>query len=457
MIRSVSKSLVYLCIGLVGMATFSCARAEDNLKTISNPGGGEIIYGPMGAQPSVQAAMGYMLRQIHGHYGDRPQVGRLFQDRSGQALAAFFNVTAKNNGGKRIAGLVMVSVPRDGQPSSAVITDDAQRFPKTVNPMLQRLNAEWNANSGPSKASSGTAAPAAAAAASLHQVNFPDGSGSVGLPSGWQMTAAHGGAFEAHGPNGEKLVFGVYTPAIDPTNPQVRQRLNMETQGGRMPLPGMYVAVPYSMDPGKAYISVANQLAQKQRRQPPTINITKVTQNPSQGRASIYVIQADLDAHDGKGFVAMTAEVVRVPPYDAQGNWSMTAYQANVPKPLVAQESGTIAAIFRSYNVNQQVVVGQIQQSIKLNTENTNAVMARTKASQEAFDDKLAHDRANQDMRDKSNQAFANILLDQTVVQDTEHNARGTISNDYADALVKANPNRFQYVPTQDYLKGIDY
>ncbi|MGA3328162.1 MAG: hypothetical protein ABSF45_27235 [Terriglobia bacterium] len=43
------------------------------------------------------------------------------------------------------------------------------------------------------------------------------------------------------------------------------------------------------------------------------------------------------------------------------------------------------------------------------------------------------------------------------MIQDTEHNARGTISNDYADALVKANPNRFQYVPTQDYLKGIDY
>ena len=107
--------------------------------------------------------------------------------------------------------------------------------------------------------------------------------------------------------------------------------------------------------------------------------------------------------------------------------------------------------------MNQQVVVGQIQQSIKLNTENTNNALARAKASQAAFDDKLAHDRANQDSRDRTNQGFANILLDQTVVQDTEHNARGTVSNDYADALVKANPNRFQYVPTQDYLKGIDY
>ena len=65
--------------------------------------------------------------------------------------------------------------------------------------------------------------------------------------------------------------------------------------------------------------------------------------------------------------------------------------------------------------------------------------------------------RDDADAWDKSNQAFANIILDQTVLQDTEHNARGTISNDYADSLVKSNPNRFQYVPTQDYLKGIDY
>jgi len=456
MIRIATRLLTYLFIGMFGVATFPLARAEDALKTINNPGGGQIIYGPMETQSSVQVAMGFMLRQIHGHYGDRPQVGRLFQDRSGESLAAFFNLTARNSGGQRISGLVMVSVPRGGQARAAVITDDVSRFPKTVNPMLQRLNAEWNASPASSKAPAGGPGPSGAAEP-LHQVNFPDGSGSVGLPAGWQMTAAHGGAFEAHGPNGERLVFGIYTPAMDPTNPQARYMLNTETQGGRLPLPGMYVAVPYSMDPGEAYKSVAAQIAQKQRRQPPSINITKVTQVPSQGRASIYVIQADLDTHDGKGFVALTSEVVRVPPFDAQGNWSMTAYQASVPKPLVEKEGATIEAIFRSYNVNQGVVVGQIQQQIKLNTENTNAALARTRASQAAFDDKLAHDRAHQDMRDKSNQAFANILLDQTVVQDTEHNARGTISNDYADALVKANPNRFQYVPTQDYLKGIDY
>ena len=155
MIRSVTRSLAYLCMGLVGVAAFSPACAKDALKVITNPGGGQISYGPIGPQPSVPAAMGEMLRHIHAQYGDRPQVGRFFQDRSGQALAAFFNVTAKNSGGQRIAGLVMVSVPQGGQASAAVISDDAQRFPQTVNFLLQRLSAEWNSNPAPSRAPAG--------------------------------------------------------------------------------------------------------------------------------------------------------------------------------------------------------------------------------------------------------------------------------------------------------------
>jgi len=456
MIRSATRLLVYLFIGTVGMATFSLARAEDALKTINNPGGGQIMYGPMGAQLSVQAAMGYMLRQIHGRYGDRPQVGRLFQDLSGQSLAAFFSVTAKNSGGQRIAGLVMVSVPRGGQPSAAVLTDDAQRFPQTVNPMLQHLSAEWNSSPGPSKAPGG--APASAGvAASLQQVNFSDNSGSVGLPSGWQLTAGHMGAMEAQGPTGEKLLFGIYIPVMDPTNPQARPMINMLTQGGRVPLPGLYVAIPYGTDPGRSFISAAAQLAQKQRCPAPTINITKVTDGPAQGRGVDKILQADLDAHDGKGLMALSVQLYIVPPIDASGNWGMAVYQASVPKPLFEQETPTLVAIAKSYKVNNQVVQGEVQQQIKMSNEFTSSVLARARSSQAAFDQKLAHDRANEDARDKSFQAFDNVLLDQSVVQDTYRNARGTISTDYADALVKSNPDRFQYVPTQDYLKGIDY
>jgi len=456
MIHRAARLFAYLCIGWVGLATFSLAGAASALKTISNPSGGQITYGPMKPQPSVQAAMGEMLRQIHGRYGDRPQVGRLVQDRTGQALAAFFNVTDKNSGGQRVSGLVMVTVVRSGEARAAVISDDAQRFPQTVNSMLQRLSAEWNSNPESSKHSPGGPARDGVAA-QLHPVAFPDNSGSISLPSGWQLPSARMGAMEADGPNGEKLLFGIYIPVIEPTNPQARYMMNMETQGGRVPLPGLYVAIPYGTDPGRAYISGAAQLAQKQGRPAPTINITKVADGPAQGRLITKIIQADMDAHDGKGVMALSVQLQIVPPYDASGSWGMSVYQASVPKALFAQETPTLVAIAKTYKVNNQVVDSEVRQQIALDNEFTQSVLARARASEAAFDQKLAQDRANEDARDKSFQAFDNVILGQSVVRDTERDTHRTISNDYADALVRSHPDRFEYVPTQDYLKGIDY
>jgi hypothetical protein len=42
-------------------------------------------------------------------------------------------------------------------------------------------------------------------------------------------------------------------------------------------------------------------------------------------------------------------------------------------------------------------------------------------------------------------------------LQDSEQNARGAVPNSLADALIKANPDRFQAVPTENFLKGTDF
>ncbi len=454
MIPDAARSLVFLCIVWAGMATVFPARGEDAMKTINNPGGGQILYGPIDPQPSVQAAMGAMLRQVHAHYGERPQVGKFFQDHNGQSLAAFFNVTDLKAGGQHISGMIIVAVPPGGPPSAAILTDTAQRFPQTINPMLQRLSAEWNADPGSSKAPAGGPA---GAAEPLTEVNFPDGSGSVGLPSAWQLAFAHMGAMEAHGPNGEILIFGLYVPVMDPNYPQTRYMMNMETQGGRVPLPGLWVAIPYTTDVGRALISLTAQLAQKQNRPAPTNNITKITDGPSQRPVIVKIIEADADNHDGKGLMALSLQLQILPPFDGTGNWGITVYQASVPKPLFERETPTLLAIVKTYKVNTQVVQNEVQQQIQVTNAYTQSVLERSRASQAAFDQKLAHDRANQEARDRSFQAFDNIIVGQSVVLDSWHNAHGTISNDYAEALVKAHPERFQYVPTEDFVKGIDY
>jgi hypothetical protein len=58
---------------------------------------------------------------------------------------------------------------------------------------------------------------------------------------------------------------------------------------------------------------------------------------------------------------------------------------------------------------------------------------------------------------DRFSKSFQNYQLDQTELQDNNLNARGAVPNSLADALVKANPDRYQIVPTQDFLKGSDF
>jgi hypothetical protein len=61
------------------------------------------------------------------------------------------------------------------------------------------------------------------------------------------------------------------------------------------------------------------------------------------------------------------------------------------------------------------------------------------------------------DSMDKRSQEFENYQLGYSVISDSQNNAHGTFWNQDADALVKSNPERFEYVNAPNYWKGIDY
>jgi hypothetical protein len=58
---------------------------------------------------------------------------------------------------------------------------------------------------------------------------------------------------------------------------------------------------------------------------------------------------------------------------------------------------------------------------------------------------------------DRSSKINQDYILDRSVVRDNENADRGTVSNSYADSLVRSNPERFQIVANQDLIKGKDY
>src|ERR1035437_248538 len=238
------RALVFLlalsCLGVTAChssvpkaPTQTSADADDSLKTINNPGGGQVIYGPVTGQSTLQGAMATMLREVHGHFGDRPQIGKFFQSRSGDSVATFFSLTAKNQGGKRISGLVIVSMPGGAKPAAAVLYDDADRFGKTENVLMNKLNDAWHkekdqyaSQSQPAHTPTKGGAPLP-----LRQTRFADNSGTIDLPAGWKITNAGGGTVHAAGPRGESIHMGVIIGNIyDPNISQSRHMIQYKNK-----------------------------------------------------------------------------------------------------------------------------------------------------------------------------------------------------------------------------------
>jgi hypothetical protein len=52
---------------------------------------------------------------------------------------------------------------------------------------------------------------------------------------------------------------------------------------------------------------------------------------------------------------------------------------------------------------------------------------------------------------------MSDFLRSQTVLVDTETGGHARTPDELADMLMRANPNRFEGVPTSQYISGIDY
>jgi hypothetical protein len=459
-LQLISSAVLFAwCLGAV-------AQPNTGVTVIDNPGGGTIAYAQLPAQHTLPGAMGKVLQYVHARFGARPEITHVMRGADGNSLAIIFSVKSGKAGSQEITGLALVAVSPSAPAKGAVLSDQADRFRSTVGPMLKRLQggaglsgtgsggagaaasspasapgstqatvpASAPSLAEPSAAVSspprGAAGDAATAAAALHQTAFPDGSGTIGLPDGWAITGAHAGEVTAKGPAGAGLHFDWPIAALDPNDPRSRGL----RRGGASSL----VAVAHGTDAANTFKSAIAQLYQKRGKAPPTIDIVDTKRLSPQ--ESLLV--ANVGAIDGQSPARSLIDIA-IGPLDNFGGYTIFLYTISVPQPIAEQSQATITAIFHSYKVNQDVALAEIR-------------VDSQKAQQ--FTDSTVNDmRRRQDAQDRQFQAFDNNLLDRTVIRDTDLNGHGTVSNDLADALVEANPNRFQEVPPSEYVKGIDY
>ena len=449
-----------LFVAAAWMAVPLVAYPQSNagVTVIDNPGGGTIAYAQMPAQHTVQGAMGRVLQYAHSRFGARPQVARVMRGADGNSLAVTFTVQPTTGGTGEMAGLALVVVSPSAPGKGALLTDQADRFRTTVKSMLQRLESQAGAQktssvppSTPSvaavtpsqvtatnaKPSSDSKASAPPPAAPLHQTPFPDGTGSIGLPDGWTITGAHAGEITAKGPAVAGLHFAWQFTAFD------------RGQGGG---PGSPFAIPYGTDAGATFKALMTQNLQRQRKTVPAIDI--LASLPVADHE--FFVVANAGPADGQPPFRTWAHV-HIGPLNNMGGYQITLYMINVPQENADRTQATAVAMFSSYKVNTDAAVAQIHSDMQKQQQWFERQQADFHAREQAQDSQFAAYQRRQDMQDRQFAAFDNGLLNNTVVFDKELNGHGTVSNDLADALVQADPNRFQEVRASDYVKGIDY
>ena len=450
-----SAFVLSLLIVFVGM---EITPAQGALNTINFPQGGTIVYGRVDGVNTKAAAMGVVLRAVHNQCGEKPRVGRLFNANGTNSVAVFFTVDRHPQGQKPIpvAGMVIASESSPGHVEAALVTDSAERFGSTVNPMLTRLFSVWHpAGAGPSE--SPRAGSSSAGPASLRTVVLPDRSASVGVPDSWRLDPkSAGGTLGVNGPHGESAKLNLTRMAVDPNDPGLRQ---LQRGGIRTNTSGKIV-YPWSSNLVQAFPNLFQQFWALNNVRLTASNYRLTNLQPVALSAGQQGVQAtgyvDLDGRGMQEMNALLFTSSRV-----QGTYLVRIFITLLPRDVADRERATMGAVLASFKVNS-AVVGQQASAIAAPAiaaihQVGREAAARSAATNAANEAQHAGYWATQKNNARNNQGFSNYLLDQTVIQDNNKNTHGTVWNSTANALVEANPNRFQYVDTPNYWKGVDY
>ena len=424
------------------------------ITTIANPGGGTIAYAQLPQQHTAQDAMSKVLQYVKSTFGVRPDVSKYMKSPDGNSLAATFTLTRS---GKQIAGLALVAASQNGPGAGAVLSDSEDHFRTSLQPMLTRLQQEAVAKGGSAEAQSAivnaggasapdkssAAAPAKSAAKTASSASggpvpsapaekltatpLPGGAGTIALPAGWRITAFHDGDVTAQGPNGEALRFGMPEQAIN-------------KRGGTGP--GDFVNIPFGVTGDADNTALLEQLAQKQRRAAPSVTYTTVKQMPDDGKGGKnWLLISNSTNASGSPSVAWTE--INMGTLQASGVWSMTFYVVTVPQSLANREAATVDPLFAGFKPNY----GAIMRNIGGETARDQAIFANS----------MYQAKQSLDSSARSTQATTNYLLGNTVISDSALNGHGTVSDDVANALINAYPDRFQAVSSGSFVQGIDY
>ncbi|WP_263379852.1 hypothetical protein [Granulicella paludicola] len=444
---------------LLTFAALTASFAQTPLRNMPGPQGGTIVYGTVDGANTPPAAMGVILKSLHQRYGERPQVGRVFRVRGTDSDAVFFTLTPHNPGMGKVAGMLLTS-NASGHVEAALLTDESARFGKSINPMLQSLFAVWKPASKSSSATGGHSAEAASGpVAQLRPYRLQDNSASMMLAEGWRVAqGSGGGTILAQGPHGEVVALGFPYLAHNSNDPRTGQAMAFgRSAAGRNTIYAKSLVAPYGADLGRTLVELNNQAL---RNGSPAVTPLQIAQQqPVRSSGARCAILSGTSSSNGQSlqFEGSFCQSQM----DGSGSFMNLANLAFAPPEVASRERATLRAMLGSFQVNQAVVnaqagalAGPVIEAIH---QIGRDVDARIAATHQQEDEQRASFEQHNDVMDRQSQAFSNYILDKSVLLDTETGGHVTAWNTTAQTIVNSNPQRYEYVDTPNYWKGIDY
>ncbi len=359
--------------------------------------------------------------------------------------------------------------------------DDAARFTSTMNPLQRQLFSVWHPGGTPGAGPASAPGGARVALPPMRQVSLADGTGTVSLPAGWNLDPNQSGMGMASvkGPQGEWLALNTYFFAWDTNNPAVQGRLR------RRIIFKNELDIPNNMDLTRYFAEIIQRIRASTGQGPAPLKVDS-DQPVSGSQGQCVSVTGQLNP-DNTTMRDLTALMCRSTP-NQSGNYMFTFTRNLLSLGASEQQRATANAIMASYKPDMQraqaiadaqsaPIIAQMNQTYQAHQQAlmsfTQAQIARTRqigadAMARAREDDVEHDqqhaawRQGEDDISRRGQGFSNYILDQSVVQNnnvagTGMEGHATLWNSTAEALVKADPNKYELVPEEGYWPGTDF
>ena len=387
-------------------------RMPAGYQVTNMPGGqGRILRASFsGNARSAHTTLQGMLGDLSQQYFDgRPQVVAAVASNDDQRAQAIFHAPVA---GVASTGLIVVELEQ-GSGRVSVLLDETSRFRTSLAGMAQA--AGGGAQGG------GQAAPPRQIQWVRHQ--FPDGSGSINLPSDWRMVSAAKGAVDALGPNGEAIGLG--GPYIVNTNPWYAQ--------------SGYLTGPY-MRPVQAMQYLFPQMARQAARngyQKQLGRILEVQEFQEQGVPGAYILYDGIV--NGKPYRFYEMDTTRM---IDQSMWMFYQSVVAAPQDIFPREFGTLVQIWQSWQISNQLIASRLRSAVESMRQAGEILRSANQNTSATYD--------------RVNRGWSLYFRGNELVEHIPTGTRGEVDLNYAQRLVERlneadGGSTWRVVPMRDY------